>query len=206
MKKIKTDSYIPTKENLVAPHIYKTSIEGLYYIEQSVFKDNRGYFSEVVRLPEIEEVTGTKFNPRQINHARSEKNVIRGIHAEGWNKCTFITRGKAFCALVDVRVNSKTFLNKEYFILGDGNDALQGVLFISSGIGNSLCVLDGPVDYIYIVDRLYKDRDPSGDQAISLFDRDLSIPWPLSQDKMVISQRDRDSITLREKYPNHIKK
>ncbi len=198
-------TFVPTEASQIAPGIYKTSIDGLLYINKSLFPDNRGFFSEIVRLPEVEAVTGVKFDVRQVNHARSEQNVVRGVHAEGWNKCTFITRGKAFCALADVRPNSKTFLAKEYFLLGEGEDALSGVLFLPSGIGNSLCVIEGPVDYIYLVDRLYKDRDTSGDAAISLFDADLAIEWPIPREQMIISQRDASAITLREKAPEKFK-
>lgn len=194
-------TYIPTSELQAAKGIYKTAIDGLLYIEQSLFPDNRGFFSEIVRLPEIEAVTGQSFNVRQVNHARSEQNVVRGIHAEGWNKCTFITRGKALCALIDVRPTSNTFLKKEYFLLGEGEGALHGVLFLPSGIGNSLSVIEGPVDYIYLVDRLYKDRDPAGDVAISLFDPDIAVEWPIDRESMIISKRDENAITLREKYP-----
>jgi dTDP-4-dehydrorhamnose 3,5-epimerase-like enzyme len=51
------------------------------------------------------------------------------------------------------------------------------------------------------VDKLYKDRDPAGDQAISLFDPDLNIAWPTPKEEMVISERDRQAVTLREKFP-----
>ena len=193
--------YMPSDEMKLAKGIYKTAIDGLLYIERSMFFDNRGFFSEIVRLPEIEAVTGATFTVRQVNHARSEQNVIRGIHAEGWNKCTFITRGKAFCGLVDVRPNSQTFLKKEYFLLGEGEGALTGVLFLPSGIGNSLCVIDGPVDYIYLVDRLYSDRDTSGDAAISLFDPDLAMEWPIPREQMILSKRDENSVSIREKHP-----
>lgn len=206
MNNLIAQTYKPTSDSQVAKGIYKTAIDGLLFIDKSVFEDSRGFFTEVVRLPEVEAVIGKPFNVRQVNHARSEQNVVRGIHAEGWNKCTFITRGKAFCALVDVRPESKTFLVKEYFLLGEGEGALAGVLFLPSGIGNSLCVIEGPVDYIYLVDRLYKDRDPSGDAAISLFDPDLAVQWPIPKEQMVISSRDENAVSVREKFPEKFKK
>ena len=197
--------FVPTKELQIGKGIYRTAIHELFYLDQSVYPDNRGFFSEVVLFPEVEAITGESFITKQVNYARSEKNVVRGIHAEGWNKCTFVTRGKAFCAVVDVRPDSKTFLKKEYLLLGEGEDALRGVLFLPSGVGNLLCVLEGPVDYIYLVNCLYKDRDPAGDVAISLFDPDIAIPWPIPREQMIISKRDIDAITLREKYPEKFK-
>jgi len=55
--------------------------------------------------------------------------------------------------------------------------------------------------YSYVVDRLYKDRNKNNDVAISLFDPDLGVDWPIDKDQMIISQRDIDVITIREKYP-----
>lgn len=194
-------TYQPTDENKLQDGVYKTSINGLLYIDRPIHTDNRGFFSEVVKIPELEQIIGTEFVVKQVNHARSEKNVVRGIHAEGWNKFVFVLTGLAFSAIVDVRPDSETFGKKEYFLLGSGEYALTGCLFLPSGVGNSVCILEGPVDYLYLVDRLYKDRDASGDVAISIFDPDLQIPWPVAKEDMIISERDTNTITLREKSP-----
>jgi dTDP-4-dehydrorhamnose 3,5-epimerase len=196
-----TDLFEPKQDNQIQNGVFKTQINGMFYIERPYHKDQRGFFSEVVKVPNIESYTGSPFQIKQINHARSEKNVIRGIHAEGWNKFVFIVSGVGFAAIVDVRTESSTFGNKEFFKLGLAEDALSGCLFLPSGIGNSICVLDGPLDYIYVVDKLYEDRDTSGDLAISVFDPDLQIPWPIKREDMIISERDINSITLREKHP-----
>jgi dTDP-4-dehydrorhamnose 3,5-epimerase len=194
-------SYIPSEELKIKDNVYKTSINGVLYINRPIYSDNRGYFSEVVKVPELEEMIDLPFNVMQVNHARSEQYVIRGIHAEGWNKFVFVISGTCFAAIVDVRPDSETFGNKEYIIMGNADNALKGCLFLPSGVGNSLCVLEGPVDYLYLVDRLYKDRDPSGDVAISVFDPDINIQWPIEKEKMIISERDTNAITLREKCP-----
>ncbi len=194
-------TYKPSDENKIQEGIFKTSVNGVLYIERSIYADERGFFSEIVKVPELEKIIAMPFQVKQVNHARSEQNVMRGIHAEGWNKFVVVLTGTCFSAIVDVRPDSDTFGKKEYFLLGNREDALKGCLFLPSGVGNSLCVLDGPVDYLYLVDRLYEDRDKSGDVAISLFDPDLDIPWPIEKENMIISERDTNSITLREKCP-----
>ena len=55
--------------------------------------------------------------------------------------------------------------------------------------------------YSYAVDKLYKDRNTDNDIAISLFDPDLGVEWPIDKEQMIISQRDIDTISLREKFP-----
>lgn len=194
-------TYQPTDTNKVSEGVYKTSINGVLYIDRPIHTDNRGFFSEVVKMPDLEQIIGKPFVVKQVNHARSEKNVVRGIHAEGWNKYVFVITGLAFSAIVDVRPDSETFGNKEYFLLGNGENSLTGCLFLPVGVGNSICVLEGPVDYLYLVDRLYSERDKAGDVAISAFDPDLNIPWPVAKEDMIISERDTNTITLREKSP-----
>ena len=199
--KIPENIYKPTEDKKVGDFVYSTSIEGLYYFAHSTYKDARGFFSEVARYPELETVTGKPFNVKQINHARSDKNVIRGIHAENWNKYIHISNGVCFSAIVDVRPDSLTFMNKESFILGHADYALDGSIYIPARAGNSMCVMEGPVDYLYFVDALYKDRDTSGDMAISLFDPDINVEWPIAREDMIISDRDLNAVTLREKFP-----
>ncbi|MDP4010955.1 MAG: dTDP-4-dehydrorhamnose 3,5-epimerase family protein [Candidatus Roizmanbacteria bacterium] len=183
-------------ENQIAKGIFKTAIDGLFFVEKSFHEDERGFFSEIGRIPEIEAVTGQTFIVKQINHARSIKNVVRGIHAEGWNKFIFVTAGKAFCALADLRPTSPTFKAIQTFVLGFGEGALIGSLYVPMGVGNSYAVLDGPMDYVYFVDRLYADRDTSGDAAISLFDPKLAIDWPIGKEAMILSERDKNCISL----------
>ena len=193
--------YKVNEKNKVEDRIYKTSINYLYYISTIVHEDNRGFYREVALIPDIEKVIGKPFSIKQLNHANSVKNVIRGMHAEDWNKLVTVTHGVCLCVLADIRPNSPTFLKKEYTLLGFGENALPGSIFITKGIANSMFIVEEPVEYIYAVDELYRDRDKSGDVAISLFDPDLNIQWPIPQEEMIISDRDKNSITLREKYP-----
>lgn len=188
--------YQPTSEKQVGDRIFKTTIQGLWYIAHSKHGDERGFFAEIGLLPDLEKVIGQPFVIKQINLARSSDNVTRGIHCENWNKYVTVIRGSCFCAISDIVTSSPTFGRVETFMLGDGPDDLAGSLFITKGLGNSLCVVKGPVDYLYAVDALYRDRDTSVDQAISLFDPDLAIQWPIPKEQMIVSERDKQSITL----------
>ncbi len=198
-------SFTPSEENRIKEGVYKTKINGVLYVQRPIYRDNRGFFSEIVKIPELEVIIGQPFVVKQVNHARSEQNVVRGIHAEGWNKLVCVVNGVCYAVIVDVRPESETFGAKEYFLMGDGENALDGCLFLPSGVGNSICVMKGPVDYFYLVDRLYADRDKNGDMAISVFDPDLNIEWPIKKEEMVISERDTNTVTLREKYPEKFK-
>lgn len=193
-----TTSFSITSANKLDEFVYQTAIDGLYYIEHKSFTDERGFYSELARIPEIEKVTGQSFSVKQLNQSRSEQNVIRGIHAENWNKLITVTNGACFCALVDLRKDFKSYSKTETFVLGTEPNCLRGSIFVSSGIGNSFCVTTGPADYVYAVDELYADRDTSRDVAINLFDPKLNISWPIPEEQMIVSDRDRNSVSLSE--------
>lgn len=188
--------YQPTQDKQVANHIYRTSVSGLYYVAHHKHGDARGFFSEIGLIPDIEEVIGHSFTIKQLNLSRSQTNVVRGIHRENWNKFVTVTQGSCFCAVADVNPQSPTYKQVATFMLGDGDTDLPGSLYISAGLGNSACIVRGPVDYLYVVDALYRDRNPQFDQAISLFDPSLHIDWPIDRNQMILSDRDQRGINL----------
>ncbi|MCC6710758.1 MAG: dTDP-4-dehydrorhamnose 3,5-epimerase family protein [Candidatus Pacebacteria bacterium] len=191
--------YQPTADKEVAPGIYSTAIDGLLYIEYKKFHDDRGFFADVTGLKNLSKVIGRVMEIKQINLAASQTNVIRGMHAEGWNKLVTTFTGKGFSALADIRPNSPTFKQVEYFLFDNNfaNETGTG-LYVPTGVANSVCALEGPLLYHYAVDAFYEDRDLAGDKAISIFDPELNLQWPIDRDQMIISQRDKDSITLAE--------
>lgn len=194
--------YSIDEANKLADRIYKTQIPGLFYINTQVHTDDRGFYREVALIPDLDTVRKEKFEVKQLNHSTSNTNVARGIHSESWNKLVTVTHGVCLCVLSDIRPDSPTFLKKEYILLGFGeNNPLPGAIFITQGIGNSFLTLEGPSDYIYAVDSLYRERDTSGDTAVSLFDEDLAIAWPVAKEDMLMSDRDKASVTLRTLYP-----
>lgn len=194
-------SFAPSKENKIDSYIYKMPIEGLWYVEHKLFDDNRGFYSELGRIPEIEAVRGEHFQIQQLNLSHSKKHVIRGFHAENWNKLLTVTQGLVFAAWLDVRPESETFGQSVTMEVGKDNGTPWGSVFVSRGIANSFCALSASVDYMYAVDQLYANRDTSGDVAINLFDKDVGINWPVSRDQLIISERDTAAVSLREKFP-----
>jgi dTDP-4-dehydrorhamnose 3,5-epimerase len=179
-------------------NIYSTAIDGLLVMTSDVYPDARGFFREVSIIPDIEKVTGGEFRITQINHAHSEQNVIRGFHIGSWSKLVTVTSGSAFCVLVDVRPTSVTFQKTEYIQLGCGDGALVGSLFIPKGLANSVCVTGGPLDYLYAVDKVYKDRKENEDLAFSLFDPAFGVAWPIPREQMIMSERDKSAPLLSE--------
>lgn len=174
--------------------IKTTSIPGLLILERPIFSDERGFFRELFHKDELEKVSGIKFDGVQLNHSHSVPGVIRGIHAERWNKVIYPVCGQVFIAIVDIRSDSPTFGKVETFNISDNN---RIGLFIPNGLANSVCVVGNKdVDYIYIVDAYY---DGSDTRAIAWNDPDLQINWPVKNP--VISQRDKNNPKLRDLFP-----
>ena len=154
--------------------IQKTSIKGLLILKRPEHEDDRGFFKEIFHIDEIEKELGIEFKGLQMNHAYSKPYVLRGIHAENWNKIIYPVNGEVFVAIADIRIDSLTFGKVETFTINDQN---RIGLFVSKGLANSYCITsDTSVDYIYLVDAYYDGTDQ---RAIALDDPDLNIKWPI---------------------------
>lgn len=179
-------------------YIKTTKIAGLLILERPIIKDERGFFKEIFHLDELEETLGYEFRPVQANHSRSLPKVLRGLHAENWNKLIYPLTGKVFVAIVDIRPEADTFAKVETFTIDDGT---RHALFIPKGLANSFCVIgDEAVNYLYLVDAYY---DGSDTRAIKFDDPDLKINWPISDP--IISDRDRNNLSLRDLFPEKFK-
>lgn len=179
-------------------YIKTTSIPGLLILERPIFTDERGFFRELFHKDDLEKTAGLKFEVIQLNHSHSIPGVIRGIHAENWNKIIYPVCGEAFIAIVDIRPDSPTFTKVETF---DVNDTNRIGLFIPNGLANSFCVIgDEDVDYIYLVDTYW---DGSDTRAIAWDDPDLNIQWPVKNP--IISDRDKNNPRLRDLFPEKFK-
>ncbi len=92
--------------------VFSLKIEDIKVIRFARFKDHRGYFSEIFRVQDIEELDflkGYKFY--QANESFSKENVIRGLHLQ-WNpymgKLVRTIKGRMIDLALDIRKNSPT--------------------------------------------------------------------------------------------------
>lgn len=173
-------------------NIFQTSLPGLLRIERPLRHDERGFFHEVVHPGDLSELTGKTFEVKQVNHSRSKKGVLRGLHAERWDKIVWIARGRAFSAIADIRPDSPTFGRYESFELSEDNGL---ALYLPEGVANSIYALTD-IDYIYLVNKVYDGSDTS---AIAWDDPDIGVAWP--DTNPIISQRDRQNPSLRDLFP-----
>ena len=177
--------------------IEATAIDGLYVVRFPVHDDERGFFRQTYQHSELSEVLGADPRFVQGNHSRSAAGVLRGFHAEPWDKLVDVVRGTAFCAVADIRPDSPTFAATATFELGDPpGERIR--LYIGEGLANAFCALT-EVDYVYDVGAEWR---PGADKrAVAFDDPDLDVAWPVADP--LVSAADRANPTLRERFPDH---
>ncbi len=179
--------------------IEHTDIEGLLVVRWETHGDERGFFRQTYQIAELAEALGREPVLRQGNHSRSQPGVLRGFHAEPWDKLVYVVRGLAFAAIADIRPDSPTFGEVRSFLLGD-EPGERVRLFISVGLANSFCTLgDGPTDYLYDVSDYW--RPGIDKRSVAWDDPDLAVEWPVAEP--ILSEADRANPTLREMFPDH---
>jgi dTDP-4-dehydrorhamnose 3,5-epimerase len=174
--------------------LHKGSLDGLWIAERRTHQDDRGFFREAFRLSELAEVVDPVPTFVQANHSRSRHGVLRGLHAENWDKLVYVPRGEVFTALADLRPGSPTFGRTATFSLGEEH-ALA--LFVPRGLAHGYYVLSDEADYIYQVTAYY---DGSDTRAVAWNDPDLAIPWPSANP--LLSDRDQNNPGMRELFPS----
>ena len=98
-------------------------IKGLYVIEPTVFKDERGYFVETYNQNDFREA-GLNMVFVQDNQSMSAKGVLRGLHFQKQypqGKLVRAVRGTVFDVAVDLRSDSGTYGKWFGVVLSAGN-------------------------------------------------------------------------------------
>lgn len=173
--------------------IVETSIPGLQEIRLDVFSDERGSFREAYQAAKLKDLGTPPLDIVQMNVSESEYGVIRGIHAEPWDKYIHVTYGEVFAAIVDLRRDVESFGQVATFTLNTSN-----ALLVPQGLGNSFAVTTERAVYSYLVTEHWRADNPY--PAVSYDDPALAIPWPIDPEKRIVSEKDRTNPTLQDAY------
>jgi dTDP-4-dehydrorhamnose 3,5-epimerase len=177
----------------------KTSIEGVFIIEPTVFGDERGYFMETYHSIEFKEA-GLDMTFVQDNHSKSRKGVLRGLHfqfAEPQGKLVRVIRGEVFDVAVDLRNDSSTFGKWEGVKLSEDN---KKQFYVPEGFAHGFLVLSDEAEFIYKCTNFYNAEDEGG---ILWNDPDIGIEWPVDGiDEVILSEKDEQLKTLKETKTN----
>ena len=166
----------------------KTKLKNLFLIKNKNFKDQRGYFKEIIRENKLKK----KFPFLVMSY--SKQNVVRGLHIQTKNsQGKFVTaiKGKIFDVAIDLRKNSKTFGKVYSCILSEKNTKS---IFIPEGFAHGFQALEKEN---YVIYSCTKYREKNSEITIDIYDKDLNIKWPIK--KKIISKKDKKGITF-QKY------
>lgn len=165
--------------------VHTSSIPGVLLFNLDVHGDARGSFCEVMQLEKMCELgLPADFTPVQTNLSKSQRNVIRGIHAEPWHKLITVPLGSVFAAIVDLRPDSSAFGSVETFDLDE-----HTALFVPKACGNSFAVTSDEVFYLYNVTDHWKPGLKYPEIAYN--DPDLAIDWPIAAEDRILSEKDQ---------------
>ncbi len=172
-----------------------TAIPGLTIIEPQLWKDDRGFFLETYN-EELFKAHGINEAFVQDNLSCSHKGVLRGMHAQaGKNaqgKLVRVLRGRVLDIAVDIRRQSKTY-GQSFSIILDAHQAKS--LWIPPGFLHGFLALENDTVFTYKVTGFY---DKSGEMGVRWDDPDLHINWPIGEEELIISEKDRQLPLLKD--------
>lgn len=174
--------------------IEATPLNGCYIIHDTVFKDERGYFTESFNQQRFSTLIGEDVCFVQDNQSASTKGVLRGLH---FQKGTFaqaklvrVLQGSVLDVAVDIRKNSPTFGQHVAVELSDTN---HKQLFIPRGFAHGFVVLSASAVFFYKCDAYYNKASEGG---LMYNDAALAINWQLPHHELILSDKDQQNPTL----------
>jgi dTDP-4-dehydrorhamnose 3,5-epimerase len=181
------------KEGNAAMKLYveETPLRDCKIIAHDVFEDERGFFMEVFRQDAFKEA-GLPTEFVQLNHSRSVRNVLRGLHFQ-WEppmgKLMRVTVGTAYLVAVDIRHDSPT---RGDWVGIEASAANKKQLWAPAGFARGFCVLSEAAEVQYLCTGSY---NPLGEGGILYTDPDIGIEWPVSNP--TISAKDGNAQSLK---------
>lgn len=165
--------------------IIETPLKDCVIIKAPVYGDHRGFFLESFNQKKLKD-KGIDFEVKQINFAKSSKNVLRGLHYQVMphpqGKLVGVINGSVLDVVVDVRPESSTYL-KNFKIEINSNDTF---LLVPRGFAHGYLSLTDETIFYYAVDEFY---DPDSEKGIRFDDPKLAIDWELKETPK-ISEKD----------------
>ena len=172
-------------------------IEGLYVIEPTVFKDERGYFVETYNQNDMKEA-GLDMVFVQDNQSMSTRGVLRGLHFQKQfpqGKLVRVVRGKVFDVAVDLRSDSKTY-GKWFGVELSAENMKQ--FYIPEGFAHGFLVLSDEAEFCYKCTDFYHPGDEGG---LAWNDSEIGVEWQLEEGvDLIISEKDQKWKGLKDTF------
>lgn len=178
-------------------HFTETKLKGSYLVDPTLHKDDRGGFARTWCANEFEE-HGLPIRIRQCNLSFNfKKGTLRGLHYQApplqEAKLIRCTRGSIFDVIVDIRVNSPTFLEWLGYELTSENFK---ALYVPEGFAHGYQTLEDDVEVSYQVSEFYS---PEASCELRWSDPRINIKWPL--EPTAISDKDAHAPLVSDLFP-----
>jgi dTDP-4-dehydrorhamnose 3,5-epimerase len=95
---------------------------------------------------------------------------------------------------VDIRAGSPTF-GKHCALTLSAKDERPGVLWVPAGFAHGFLALEEDSEVQY---RCTARWDRASERSLRWDDPDLGIPWPVGEDRPIVSAKDRSGMSLAE--------
>ncbi|MFN0274663.1 MAG: dTDP-4-dehydrorhamnose 3,5-epimerase [Chitinophagales bacterium] len=176
-----------------------TPISGLFVFEPKVFEDSRGYFMETFNEKVFAE-KNINTNFVQDNQSKSSYGVLRGLHYQlnpfAQAKLVRVISGEVLDVAVDIRKGSPTYGQHFSIVLSAEN---KKQLYIPRGFAHGFVVLSETAEFFYKCDNFYSKEHDAG---IIYNDKDLHIDWKVPAAKLIISDKDKNLLSLENALNN----
>ncbi len=175
----------------------QTAIPGLIIFDVTDVGDDRGYFQEKYQKAKLV-AAGMPEGFTVVQNSLSynkEKGVVRGFHAEPWDKYISVIKGKVFAAYVDLRKGDS--FGKLVTVEIDANKAV----FLPQGVANSFQTLEDDTYYLYSVNKHWSADDYDKYCFANLADPEIGVKWPIPLEESVMSDRDKSHPLLKDVKP-----
>jgi dTDP-4-dehydrorhamnose 3,5-epimerase len=174
--------------------VHETDIPGLFEIDLVLHGDNRGWFKENYQKAKMEALGLPAFDIVQNNFSyNAEKGVVRGLHAEPWEKFISLANGKVFGVWVDLRQGDS------FGKVHTAEITPEKAIFVPRGVANGYQTLEPNITYTYLVNAHWSPDAQYA--ALNVFDPELRIDWPIPEGEAIISEKDTKNPLLKDVTP-----
>lgn len=169
--------------------VTKTTLDGVYLIQNKIFEDHRGFFVKTFHK-DVFEANGLESNFKESFYSVSKKNVLRGMHFQlaphDHAKLVYVISGEILDVAVDIRKDSPTFGHCYSTTLSDSNGHS---LYMGKGFAHGFLTLSETATVVYMTTTVHSPEHDTGIRWDS-----FGFDW--GTDSSVISERDNGFVQL----------
>tara|TARA_Y100000589_G_C27098445_1_gene606984 strand:- start:480 stop:1079 length:600 start_codon:yes stop_codon:yes gene_type:complete len=175
-----------------------TTIEDLLLLEPKINQDNRGFFYESWNKRDFNKILIENNQQEQLffqdNHSSSINRTLRGLHYQkepyAQGKLVRCVKGKIFDVAVDLRKDSKTFLEYSAVIISSEN---HYQFWIPKGFAHGFLTLSDNTEVLYKTTNYW---DGKSEVTLKWDDPKININWPDKFIKGSLNISEKDSKAL----------